>query len=232
VIVSIHQPHFLPWLGYFDRMRRCDTFVLLDHVQFERQNYQNRVKIRSGQGPLWLSVPVEQRSRSEAILDKRIDNRARGRHHWARRIYASVEHAYRRAPYFHARSAELRSILSQSWEKLVDLDLALLDWLCDALSVRTSLIRSSELDVSGNKGELVLDICRKLGAQVFLGGVGASRCYLDVERFRSAGICVQWQDFRHPTYPQHPGRTQFVEGLSALDLLFNCGPDSANLLRG
>jgi hypothetical protein len=230
VIVSIHQPHFLPWLGYLDRMRRCDVFVLLDHVQFERQNYQNRVKIKTGHGPLWLTVPVLQRSRSEAIVDKRIDNQARGRHHWSHRIYAAVEHAYRGAPHFDARGSQLRTILSQPWDRLAELDRALLDWLREELHVRTPLVRSSELAVSGSKGELVLDICRLLGASVFLGGNGASRRDLDVERFRRLGIRVEWQEFRHPRYPQHPRRETFVEGLSALDLLFNCGSESANIL--
>jgi hypothetical protein len=229
-VVGIHQPHFLPWLGYFDRMRRCDVFVLLDHVQFERQNYQNRVQIKTGQGPLWLTVPVQQRSRLEAIVDKRIDNEARGRHHWARRIGSAVEHAYRGAPHFEGRSQELRAILSRPWAKLVDLNLALLDWLRDALDVRTPLVRSSQLAVTGSKAELVLNICRAVGASAFLGGIGASRRYLDGARFRSAGIEIEWQDFRHPVYPQHPRCGEFVEGLSALDLLFNCGAESPRVL--
>jgi hypothetical protein len=200
-------------------------------VQFERQNYQNRVKIKTAQGPLWLTVPVLQHSRSEAIVDKRIDNQARGRHHWSHRIYAAVEHAYRGAPHFAGHGGQLRAILSQSWNKLAELDRALLDWLRDELRIRTPLVRSSELTVSGSKGELILDICRVLGANVLLGGNGASRRYLDVERFGSLGIRVEWQGFRHPRYPQHPPHTGFVEGLSALDLIFNCGPDSASILE-
>jgi hypothetical protein len=230
MIVSIHQPHFLAWLGYWDRMRQSDLFVLLDHVQFERQNYQNRVMIKTGHGPQWLIVPVHQRSRSESILEKRIDNQGHGRHHWARRVVLTLEHAYRGAPFFEPWGAQLRELLLRPWENLIDLNLALIEWLRAALDIQTPMVRSSQLGVTGAKSELVLSICRAAGASVFLGGLGASREYVDPESFRRAGIGLSWQSFRHPRYPQHPAPQQFVEGLSALDLLFNCGPRSAEIL--
>ncbi len=231
MIVSIHQPHFLPWLGYFDRMRRADLFVVLDHVQFERQNYQNRVQIKTGQGPRWLVVPVHQRSRSETILEKQIDDHGRGRHHWAHRVYATIEHSYRGAPGFAAAAGELRGLLQRRWSRLIDLDLALIDWLRAALDIRTPVLRSSELDVTGHKAELVLAICKATGASVFLAGLGASRHYVDPDSFRRAGVEVEWQRFEHPRYPQRPMPGRFVEGVSALDLVLNCGPDAARILR-
>jgi len=231
MIVSIHQPHFLPWLGYFDRMRQSDLFVLLDHVQFERQNYQNRVQIKTSQGLHWLVVPVQQRSRSETILDKLVVNQGSGRHHWAHRVYASIEHSYRGAPGFAAASVELRELLLRPWSRLVDLDLALIDWLRAALDIRTPMVRSSELGVTGKKAELVLAICQATGASVFLGGLGASRHYVEPEPFHRAGIDIAWQRFVHPRYPQRPAPGRFVEGVSALDLVFNAGPDAARILR-
>lgn len=230
MIVSIHQPHLLPWLGYLDRMRRSDLFVILDHVQFERQNYQNRVSVKTPQGPLWLVVPVRQASRSERIIDKRIDNQASGRHRWGRRMYLTLEHSYRGAPFFEPLASELRSVLDREWESLVDLNLCLIELLRERLGIRTPLLRSSTLDVRGRKAEGVLEICRAVGATVFLGGLGGSRSYLNPAAFERAGIEVQWQEFTHPQYPQRPVWERFVPGLSAIDMLFNCGPESAAIL--
>ena len=231
MIVTIHQPHLLPWLGYFDRMRKADLFILLDDVQFERQNYQNRVRIKTGQGPQWIIVPVHQRSQEERIGDKTIDNQREGRHRWGRKAFLSLKYAYQGAPYFRDYAGLLKEVLDARWEKLVDLDLLLIDFLRQALEIKTPMVRSSELKVPGQKSELVLGLCKAVGADAFLGGLGGSRAYLDEEAFREAGIRVEWQSFQHPRYEQHPCPERFIEGLTALDLLFNCGPESAALLR-
>jgi hypothetical protein len=231
MIVSIHQPCYLPWLGYLQRMAEADVFVLLDHVQFERANYQNRARILVDGEPRWLTVPVVQRSQKEQILDKAIDNRLEGSRHWSRVQAATLRHAYRAAPYANLYLPVLRDILESSWERLVDLDLALLELLRDAFGIHTPLVRSSELAVQGAKSELILEICRELGADCFLGGMGGSRAYLDAEAFRRAGVRVKWQDFRHPVYPQcHSGA--FAAGLSAADLLLNRGPLGRHLFIG
>jgi len=115
---------------------------------------------------------------------------------------------------------------------MVDLNLASLDLLREAFAIRTPLVRSSELRVSGVKSELIIDICRALGADTFLGGLGGTRRYLDGAAFERAGITVRWQDFRHPVYPQCGGGEPFMPGLSSIDMLFNCGPNSRALLLG
>jgi hypothetical protein len=228
MIVAIHQPCYLPWLGYLQRMARADIFVVLDHVQFERANYQNRTRILVDGAPRWLTVPVVQRSQKERILDKEIDNRLEGPRHWSRTHFATLRHAYRKAPFADAYLPALRRILESQWLHLAALDLALLQMLRDAFGIRTPLVRSSELDVSGAKSDLVLEICQALDAGCFLGGMGGSREYLDEEAFRRAGIRVQWQDFRHPVYPQCGGGP-FVGGLSSIDLLLNRGPLARHL---
>lgn len=229
MIVAAHQPHFLPWLGYFDRMRRADLFVLLDHVQFERQNFQNRTRILTHQGVRWLTVPVVQRSRSERIIEKRIDDRD-GR--WAERLAGTLQFSYGRAPWFREHAPAIFSILDSPWTHLVDLNIRLTELLCDALGIRTPMIRSSTLELTGQRSELVLNLCRAVGATTYLSGSGASRGYLDAEAFRRANIAIEWQDFRHPVYPQVPSRGDFVRNLSAVDLLFQCGPRSAAILAG
>jgi hypothetical protein len=226
MIVAIHQPSYLPWLGYLDRMASADLFVVLDHVQFERGNFQNRTMIRMNGEARWLTVPVVQRSQKERIVEKEIDNRARA---WGPVHFSTLRHAYRDAPCFGLYANVLKEIFDARWERLVDLDMALLGLLRDILGIHTPLVKSSELGVEGMKSELILNLCRELGAGVFLGGMGGSRRYLDAAAFERAGIGVQWQAFRHPVYPQC-GAAPFVPGLSALDLLFNCGARSRAVL--
>ena len=234
MIVTIHQPHFLPWAGYLHRMARADLFVLLDHVQFERGNYQNRTRIlmngRSGPEARWVTVPVVQRSQKERIVDKEIDNRLEGPRRWGPIHYATLRQAYRTAPHLAPYAAELKKILEASWTRLIDLNLALLGFLRDALGIRTPMVRSSELGVDGAKSELILRLCQAVGADCFLGGLGGTRAYLDSAAFERAGIAVRWQQFSHPRYTQHGSAGPFVAGLSSLDLLFNCGPGSRDLL--
>lgn len=231
MIVTIHQPHFLPWLGYLHRMAQADLFVLLDHVQFERANYQNRMRIRmAGAVPdhaRWITVPVLQRSQKETILEKVIDDSRR----WGAASFATLRQAYRDAPYLGAYAAELRRIFEHPWTRLVDLNGATLQFLREAFGIRTPIVRSSELFVSGAKSQLVLSICKAVGATTFLGGLGGSRSYIDTAAFEREGIRVAWQQFRHPSYRQC-GAAPFMAGLSSVDLLFNCGERSAGLLLG
>jgi hypothetical protein len=228
MIVSIHQPCFMPWLGYLHRMAQADVFVILDHVQFERANFQNRTMIRMNDQARWLTLPVVQRSRKERIVDKEVDNRLEGYRHWSAVHFSTLRHAYREARWTSLYLPVLREIFSARFERLVDLNLALLEVLRDAFGIRTPLVRSSELGVQGAKSALVLDICARLGARTFLGGMGGSRAYLEREAFERAGIGVEWQAFRHPVYEQC-GNAPFIAGLSSLDLLLNCGPRGRHL---
>ena len=232
MIVAVHQPHFLPWLGYLDRMIRADLFIVLDHVQFERRNYQNRTRIRlDGQGH-WLTVPVQQHSQQERIVDKRIDNPPAGElRWWGANHCRTLRHAYRDAPFLDRYAPPLQALLESRWERLVDLDQALLDFLRDALAIGTPLVRSSALKVAGTRSELILNLCLAVGADTYLAGMGGSRDYLDRAAFARAGVEVAWQDFRHPRYAQCGGG-DFMAGLSAVDLLFNVGPQSRSLLAG
>jgi hypothetical protein len=227
MIVAIHQPHYLPWLGYLHRMAQVDLFILLDHVQFERRNRQNRSQIRLDGREHWLTVPVEQHSQKERIVDKRIDNR--DPRPWGRTHFTTLRHAYRDAPHFGTHAAALREILEARWEHLVDLNRAMLELMRAAFAIATPLARSSELGVDGAKSDLILNLCRAVGADRLLAGFGGSRRYLDVEAFAREGVTVQWHEFSHPQYPQC-GPQPFVAGLAALDLLFNCGPRSRDIL--
>jgi hypothetical protein len=232
MIIAIHQPCFLPWLGYLDRMLKADLFIVLDHVQFERRNYQNRTRVLVDGQQHWLTVPVVQRSQQERIIDKRIDQPpADEKKWWGSKLYQTLRHAYRDAPYFDLYAPELLEILESRPDRLVDLNLSMLGFVRKVLDIHTPLLNSSAMDIGGARSELILDICRVAGADTYLAGMGGSRQYLDQEAFAEAGIDIVWQDFRHPVYAQCAGGT-FVPGLSVLDLLFNHGPRSRALLNG
>jgi hypothetical protein len=230
MILAAHQPNFLPWLGFFDRVQKADLFMLVDHIQFERQNYQNRTMINTHQGVQWITVPVFQRSQSERIIDKTIDER-NGRARWGRRIYRTLEYCYGRAPYFREYAPTLYEIFDARWEKLVDLNITLLQFCLEVLEIRTPLIRSSGLNITGQKSDMVLNLCRSVGADTYIAGLGGSRGYIDADAFSKAGVQVAWQEFTHPTYTQYPLTARFNKGLSVLDLLFACGPESRKVLR-
>jgi len=231
MIVVVHQPHFLPWLGYLHRMAQADLFVLLDHVQFERRNYQNRTMIRMNDEARWFTVPVVQRSREERIVDKEVDNRLDGAKWWSPNHFSTLRHAYREAGFFGTYAAAFKRLFETRWEKLVELNQAALELLREAFGIRTPLVRSSELAVEGARAELILNVCRAVGADTLIAGMGGSRGYLDAEAFARAGVRIAYHDWTHPEYPQC-GAAPFMSGLSAIDLLFNCGPQSRHLLLG
>lgn len=229
MILAAHQPNFLPWLGFFDRMRQADLFIYVDHVQFERQNYQNRTMIKTAEGARWITVPVYQRSQKERVVDKEVDNQAGGKHRWGRKAFLTMQYNYQAAPYYAHYARDLKNVFDARWDRLVDLNLYLLQLCRSALGIETPVLRSSDLPIAGAKSEMVLSLCKAVGADTYLAGMGGSREYLDVEAFERAGIKVVFQQFEHPRYPQIPDGG-FASGLSVLDLLFNCGPHGRKLL--
>jgi hypothetical protein len=207
-------------------MAKADLFVVLDHVQFERRNYQNRTQILLEGEPRWLTVPVVQLSQKERIIEKRVDNSEGGSRQWGPNHFKTLRYAYRKSPYFEQYAPRLREILEARWDRLLDLNLATLEFVREAFEIRTPLRLSSQMRAEGARSELLLNLCRELGpGTTFLGGMGGSRRYLDQDAFAEAGVGVQWQELEHPVYPQCGGGP-FQPGLTALDLLFNVGPSA------
>jgi len=230
MIVAAHQPSYLPWLGYFDKLAKADLFVIMDHLQFEAQNFQNRNRIKLNTGPAWVTVPVERGSQTDTILDKKIQNTSSPKEHWQRRTWLTIENNYRRAPYFEMYADELKDVYTRPWEKLIDLDMHMLQLACKWLGIHRPIIRSSTLELEGQKTDMLIDMCRKVNADAYLTGSGGSQDYLDAEKMGRHGIGVHWQQFEHPTYPQRYAHLGFVPNLAFLDLLLNCGPESRNIL--
>ena len=221
--VAIHQPQYLPWLPYCDKAAAASVFVYLDTVDFQKGGVQNRNRIQTAHGPRWLTVPVHAH-RGRAIRDTALAGER-----WRARHRETLARAYARAP-FRDRLAELDLILARPFPDLAALAIAATEWLFDQLGVTAKRVRASELAASGRKEELILSICGALGATTYLSGPGA-RAYQDPERFAARGIRLAYHAYRQPVYPQVNARAGFVPELSALDLVLNCGPDAARILR-
>lgn len=222
--LAVLQPSYLPWLGFFDQVRRADIFVFYDDVQYDKNGWRNRNRIKSPGGPHWMTVPVRIAALTQRINETEIDNRQA----WARKHVGTVRQFYAKAPFLNRYLPGLEELLAgQRWESLVDLDEAVVHLICGWLGLECRTVRSSELAISGERSERLLKLCQHFGARRYLSG-SAARSYLDVELFAREGIEVEWQDYQHPVYPQQHG--EFVPFLSTLDLLLNCGEESASII--
>lgn len=230
MILAAHQPNYLPWLGFFEKMARAERFVIVDHVQFERQNFQNRNRVKLAGGIHWLTVPVARGHQSDRLCDKLIVNGAGVHHDWQRRAWLTLVNGYGRSPYFSNYAPALREAFERRWERLVDLNCHLIDLCCGWLGITTPTVRSSTLGITDRRSGMIAEFCERFGADVYLSGSGGSKAYLDVGLLAARGITVRWQHFEHPVHPQLHGG--FVSHLSALDILFNCGPESRALMLG
>jgi hypothetical protein len=230
MIVAAHQPHYLPWLGYLHKLACCDLFVVMDDLQYEAQNFQNRNRVKVNNGALWLTVPLVRGSQTERICDKRIDNSVEGKQNWQRRSWETLRTHYGRAPYFNLYAPVLEEIYTRRWDKLLDLDLYILRVMMDWFELRKPVVLASSLELTGQKTERIVDLCQKVKARTYLSGKGGSKGYLELSQFDRAGIHLAWQEFAHPEYPQRYPGIGFVSHLAALDLIFNCGPESKRVL--
>jgi len=224
--IAIMQPTYLPWIGYFGMIDRADTFVFLDTVQFARRSWQQRNRIKTANGPQMLTVPVHKKgARDQKIAEVQIDADS----HFAEKHIRAIEHALSKAPYFKDYAGDLFGILQVDHPKLADLNINLITWLTGALGVSCRFLRSSNIEASGAKADLLANICEALDGNVYISAPG-SRDYIETsDAFDSHGITVAYHRYEHPTYPQLYG--DFEPYMSAIDLLFNVGPQSLERIR-
>lgn len=217
MIVSIHQPAYLPWLGYFDRIAKSDAFIFLDNVQFERNSFINRNRIKTANGPIWLTVPV----RLDAHFDKTIvEIEIDDRQDWRRKHLRSIEQNYARTKNFAQKFDRLAAIYRNRTNKLAELCRDQLDFWLSELGITTRIMRASQLPVAGRKSALVLNLCKHLGATKYLSGpLGWG--YLEETEFSKAGIDIEYHEFVHPVYSQTNG--EFVPAMGVVDYWMNCG---------
>jgi hypothetical protein len=224
VILTAHQPVYLPWLGLMHKIAIADLFVSLDHVQYGHDDWINRNRLKLKAGPSWLSVPVKKKGHlDKTIAEIEIDDTSP----WRRKHWRTIQEAYARAPYFKDYAPFLEDTYSRDWKLLVDLNHHILTWLLQVLGISTPVYRPQKSDFEGANNALIIDICRKRGADTHVFGALA-RDYVDVNAFTRAGIAVVIQDYVHPTYPQLHG--PFASHLSVIDLLFNCGRRSLDVI--
>ena len=223
MIVAVHQPQYLPWLGYFDKMRRADVFCYLNDVQYKKNEWQNRNRIKTAQSWQWITVPVRYHF-PEKIHEVHVNNDV----DWARKHLQALITNYRRAPYYSRYIPIFEEVYAREWALISELNVYLAESLKIALGLHEKpTVLSSDLVLREEPTDRLIDICKALGADTYLAGKGGAD-YMDLERFEKNGLKLIIQDFQHPIYPQLFG--EFQSHLSIVDLLFNCGPESLKII--
>lgn len=228
MIVSIMQPAYLPWLGYFDRIWRSDLHIVLDSVPLGFQTktaFTTRNRIRTAAGATWLTVPVQSGQHQTIIHDVVLAATTP----WARKHGESLRHAYGRAAHWDAVAPLVPTLYQPEWTTLTSVLDTATAWLCDTLRITTPTVRASSLPVQGSKGDLILALCTAVGASTYLSGP-FGRDYLNAQAFSDAGVALTFHDYAHPEYTQ--GSAPFLPYLSVVDLLAHHGPRSLDILTG
>ncbi|MDA2922518.1 WbqC family protein [Patescibacteria group bacterium AH-259-L07] len=227
MITTIHQPEHLPWLGLIDKIFQSQIFVILDTVQFKKNNFQNRNKIRTRDDWTWLTIPIKKHSLNTKIIDIEISyNRD-----WMESYLNLLKINYKEAEYFTTYYPPIEQLILQKYEKLADLNFEIIKLILKSFDIKTKIVKSSNLtlDKDVRSSQLLLEICKALSVDTYLSGAGG-KTYLDLTIFKSAGIEVKFQEFYHPIYIQL--YEPFIPAMSCLDLLFLYGSKAKNILQG
>ena len=226
MIIAIHQPQYMPWSGYFHKMASVDRFIMLDNVQFKKNEWQHRNRIRGPNGPQWLTVPITYKF-PQLISEVGI---ADGQQ-WRTKHLRSIEACYKKSRYYQEYSGQFEAFFDHDYATISECNIRSVRLLAGCLGIVTPIDVASSFTAEGSSTQRLVNICRHFGADTYLAGAGG-RDYMDMALFEAAGIAVRFQQFGPPLYPQLfcKEADDFVAGLSAIDLLFNCGPDSSALL--
>jgi hypothetical protein len=234
--VAILQSNYIPWRGYFDIINSVDTFVIFDDVQYTKRDWRNRNLIKTAQGPQWLTVPVLSHEKLEQkICEARISHDA----DWAKKHWRAIEMNYSKTKYFNLYREELGKIwLECQWDYLSDLNTTLIKFISGLLGIKTKFVTSQSLGIAERESEdlsvkrtlKLIDICKSVDGQFYLSGP-AAKDYIVTSLFDEANIILNYMDYAgYPEYPQR--HAPFTPGVTILDLLFNCGPDSPKYIWG
>lgn len=220
--LAIHQPHYFPWIGYFDKMAKVDAFVLLDEVQLEKGSQMIRNRVLDETGTIrYITISGETKGflnrKYNELLTKNIEE-------WTARQMNALKSYYRKAKYWNEIFPYLAAFFDEKYETICQYTCSSIDLIRNLLEIKTPLLYQSaqNYDRTSKRSNLVFDICKIMDANIYFSGRGASVQYLDREKFSTNGIQIVFQDFQHPIYQQiHSNK--FVPGVSSLDMLFNCG---------
>lgn len=222
--IAIHQPNYLPWIGYFDKMDQVDKFVILDKAfNSNSRSYTNRNKVKTPHGSIWLTVPITKKE--IPINEIRIDNNQ----NWKEKHWKIIQSYYKRGKYWNDYKEGFEQIYLTEWEKIADLNIALINHIKDLLNIKTDILLESEFQINFGKGSTRnLNIVKHLNGKTYLSGTGA-RAYNNEKEFEENNIQLIYQDFKHPYYTQCWG--EFISNLSIIDMIFHCGPETIQIIR-
>ena len=218
MILTIHQPEHLPWLGYFNKMAKAEKYVILDSVQFEKNYFQNRNKIIGSNGVQWLAIPVQMKGHMSNTIST---TKIAGDERWKKKYLNTIQMSYSKYPFFNEVFSVVEEAISIDTYYIADINISIFKAFADKMDMHPEFIRSSGLNIKGLKSDLILDICKATNSCMYIAGP-SGRDYLDMESFKEAGIEVKFNDYNHPKYPQRKTK-EFVPYLSSLDLFMNCG---------
>ena len=228
MIISIHQPNYLPWLGFFDKILKSDVFVIFDNVQFPRgkSHFGHRNLIKTNNGTKWLTLPLIGKSEFKNFNEIKINYNG-----WNDDHLNLMKCFYKKALYFNDYYPTIETILKINHESLSDLNLMLIRYFLTCLDIKTTLVNCSDICSSNTSGsDRIMNILTHLKATKYISGTGpGSLKYINEEEFKKNNIELIWQHYNHPTYKQQ--YSEFVPNLSIIDLLFNEGPESKNIIR-
>lgn len=222
-IVSIHQPNYIPWLGYFYKISQSDCLVFLDDAQFSNEGMHNFHYIKTSQGPLRLKIPVQQ-----TLGDRILDVRTKDELNWKEMHLGLIQSNYRNAKFFSEVYSDFKNLLLQDYPSLSGINSAIIRFFCDKLGIKVEFVNSSDLNIFTKKEEKILDLCTALNADIYYSGIGA-RAYQKEENFQNRGIRLRYSEFTPFTYEQL--WNGYCSNVSILDYLFNHGYDWGNVLR-
>ena len=213
--LTIHQPEHLVYLGIVKKIADADTFVIFDSVQFKKNYFGNRNKIRTKDGWVWVTVPVVKQPLETTFKNTKISYSTP----WQKKYLNAVKTSYGKAPYFHEYYPKLEKIILGAGESLCELNIDLLMFALESFGIKKNIVRSSELNIPSDihGSDLCLEICRVMNADQYLAGT-SGKDYLKLDTFKDMGIEVEFQDFRHPEYSQIG--EDFISYMSFIDLLF------------
>ncbi len=225
MIVAAHQPQYLPWLGYFDKIYRSDIFVLLDNVQFKKNEWQNRNRIKTAQGAQWLTVPVSYKF-PQLINQVEINNKDK----WQHRQRQAIISNYKKASHWYLLEKFFEEIFSSKWQYISQLNIHVVKKLAELLGITRSLYVASELgEFPEDPDDRLIALTKHFDADTYLAG-GGGREYMNMEKYAESGIEVIFQEYEHPVYDQLFG--DFKPFMSVVDLIYNHGQASLEILRG
>lgn len=224
MILTAHQPSYLPWLGYFDKIIHSDVFIYLDTVQLEKNSYSYRNKIKTPQGSTWLTIPLKMKGHtSNLIQDVLIDNSQQ----WKKKHLKNIFFNYKKSSFFNELYPKIEKLYQQDFDLFSDLTYQHLLFWIQELNIKTKIIKSSGLEINSKKSNLILDLCKEFNADKYISGA-LGKDYLDESGFKEENISIEYQDYQHPSYQQLNG--SFISHMGIVDFWMNT--HDVNLIVG